>query len=329
MMRRALALALAFLLGSLPAGAQTPLLHGGKLTWTGGGGGYTGIGDLSVPGTAVGYWGGDCYTKTGTQNVAQVYYTPSTNVTALIQCVSGVMTLTAQNSSGWTWSTFQADCLTTSCFGTYVYDQTSSNLCTTATCDMQSGGHSTTDTPYIVYRNGTTCNGSTAGGFCLSYPTTTAFIQTINHQPTEAQPFNWACVGSYVSDGTDQYYLQTSGGGVLMNLGGGGGHDSYFAYAGNYQLGGVLTSGSWQMTLATYNDAGTGVNQPVTQLNNGAPNTGGQSTNTMVSTENLSIGFNSVSMVGACYVTGTAVFGTSAIASIYSTWKSHWGGGMP
>ena len=285
--------------------------------------GYTGIGDLSVPGTPLGYWGGDCYTRTGTYNIIDVYDNTSSAVVATVECSSGAYAVTG--GSTWTISQVQTNCaVVTRCLSAYTYDQIGSNRCgTSQTCGMWPVSDDVaTWAPALVYTNGTTCGGANANQFCFLYASAgTSGMYTQYNTPTVAQPINFACVGQYT--GGVHNIISNNAQTVQISD-----NTNMYAYAGSsFVSGGTLSTTNWSIQFATFDNAGS----PRTQLNNGSPVTTSQGSTGLSNTDQLSMGYPDswISSIGACFATTGADFGATAVANMYSTWKSHWGGGLP
>lgn len=282
---------------------------------------YTGIGDLSVPGTVVAYWGGDCYTKTGTYDIFKVDNSTTTNTTIVTCTPNGVYSVVGGGDS---LATIESDCggsNITACTVTYAYDQTSSNSCTSATCDVQQT--TAANQPYLIYSNGTNCGGINAGLFCFAYNHgTTDSLLSVNLSSAIAQPINVACIGRIGSG--NQLLFQTTSSGIQLDV-----NTDYYAFAGTYITNGsAVSSSNWAEFFASFD----GATASATQLNNNTATTTSQGANTVTSSDHLEFGAQAdywQGFIGACFVSDTTVFGATGISNMYSTWKSRWGAGIP
>jgi hypothetical protein len=296
----------------LLTGAGVPLNSASSYT------SYTGIGDLSVLGTPYAYWGGDCYTKNGTFNIFKVEDT-ATSTTSTVECSNGAYAV----ASGESLSTIETNCggsNTTACLTIYMYDQTQSNRCTAAACDVQQT--TTAGQPYLIYSNGTNCGGINAGLFCFSYSNGSRnYMQGLNQVAATVQPINLACVGRYAGGNAYIWDMLTVNLALAVNT-------DFYSYAGTWiSNGGGVSTSKWSGFFASFDST----TASATQLNNGAATTTSQGTNTLGNGDYFQLGSSGnvwTGFLGACFVSSGTVFDSSGISSIYANWKSRWGGGM-
>lgn len=335
-MTKRLLLAALIWLAAWPALAQIPTTGAGRGAPSGGGG-FAGIGDLSLTGGPIfWYYGGSCYKASYSGNVADVYSTTNTQIMATLACSGGSIVATTGNCPGtpnacWSLATVQSTCVTlTACTASTIYEQSGvsgnpGNMLPSVSNATAAG---------LVYANGTsTCGngGGTflkAGNFCFYGDGSATEMFSSNGAQTFAQPISLDVVSMPLASANS---IILTGAGCSANNSNGLYYNSgFFTYAQTAfaALGGSLNN--WYAVIgAALNGASSS-----TSLNNGTPVTTNVGTAGFVHCF-LNFLYNSgtAGFVYNGYVEEWVAFGTTALNSadvtnIFNNDVTRLGGGL-
>lgn len=213
---------------------------------SGGGGGYTGPGDV-IASNVKAWWGFRCYSSTSSGNMALVADS-HTATSFTMSCASGG-TISATDGSGHTLTDLTTDCASGSgftCTLTTWYDQSGANLCSSAACNLVGNGTNPTVISNNANLTGTnkfgiyyaaTNNPMTTTGFPASTQPNTVFLVAKSAATVAFDQLFYIAAG-----GTNpiQYYINNTIG--IHNDGGGQFLDSTSILTNTWYSAGLLNA---------------------------------------------------------------------------------------